>query len=360
LIEISSLPLSKLKITFPSEAKSKIPLALLRNEIIKGKVIKTLTSQTALLLIKGRTVLAQSNAPLKEGTVVSLKVVDTDPMPTLKLHPTPLAKPAGANMGLIFSALEENIWKSVMEKVVEPGFPKTEGTHIKEVLTELSRDLLFKPKPDFLSALIDKLGLRWEAKLRHLLISKQVESGSIENLIKGDLKGLGARSIVLRQEEEGFLNRFVTTLDNIQLLNRLGLDQKQKIFLPVPMHFQDGLFTVGQLLIQLPQKESHKEENQRTEKAFFKVTFLLQMSILGPLRADLTLSGKTINARIWLTKEDAKVLVEKNLPSLIDSLRQHGFLIHRIECQLRDKEQVRQSLIKEMILEEGQTISLRA
>ncbi len=360
MIEVSSLPFSKLKISFPSDEKSKIPLAFLKNEIIKGKVIKTLTSQNALLSIKGRTVLAQSNSPLKEGTVVSLKVVNTAPMPTLNLHGTPLANSAGANMGQIFSALEENIWESVMKKVVEPGFPKTEGTHIKRVLNELSRDLLLKPKPDLLKALIDKLGLRWEAKLRNLLISKQVESSSVENLIKGDLKGLGARSIALTQEEEGFLNRFITTLDNIQLLNRLGLDQKQKIFLPVPMHFQDGFFTVGQLLIQLPQKESYKEENQRTEKAFFKVTFLLQMSTLGPLRADLTLSGKTINARIWLTKEDTKVLMEKNLPSLIDNLRQHGFLINRIECQLRDKEQVRQSLIKEMILEEGRTISLRA
>ncbi len=360
MIEISSLPLSKLKITFPSEAKSKIPLALLKNEIIKGKVIKTLTSQNVLLSIKGRTVMAQSNAPLKEGTVVSLKVVNTDPMPTLKLHGTPVVNSAGAHMGQIFSALEENIWESMMKKVVEPGFPETEGTHIKRVLNELSRDLLLKPKPDFLRALIDKLGLRWEAKLRHLLISKQVESGSIENLIKGDLKGLSARSIVLRPEEEGFLNRFVTTLDNIQILNRLGLDQKQKIFLPVPMHFPDGFFTVGQLLIQLPQKESYQEEKQRTEKAFFKVTFLLQMSSLGPLRADLTLSEKTINARIWLTREDTKVLMEKNLPSLIDNLRQHGFLIQRIECRLKDEEQVRQPLIKEMILEEGRTISLRA
>jgi len=356
-------------------SKSKIPLPLFKNEIIKGHVIKALTSQKALLFIKGRTVLAQCNAPLKDGAVVSLKVVNTEPAPTLQFHGEVRPNSTGPNMRHVLSAVEENVWKSVMEKAAEPGFPSSECRLTKTVLKELSRDLWLKPQPDSVRKLIDKSGLRWEAKLKNLLLAeqsekgrvkklitlvKQIEDGGVEKLIKGDLKGLSSRSILLTQEEDGVLHRFVTALDHIQLLNRQGLDQKQKIFLPVPMHFQDGFFTVGQLFIHLPQEESHQKAHAQVEKPSFSVTFLLQMSSLGPLRADLALNGKTINGKIWLTREDAKELMEKNLPSLVNNLTRHGFLIQRLECQIRDKEEVGQSLFKEMLVEQGHSISLRA
>ena len=86
----------------------------------------------------------------------------------------------------------------------------------------------------------------------------------------------------------------------------------------------------------------------------------MELSNLGPLRADLNIKGKEIGGRFLLTKEEAKLLIEKSIPIFISRLKEKGFSVRSMECHLKDPETVKQSLIEEIFQEEGNTISLVA
>jgi flagellar hook-length control protein FliK len=91
-----------------------------------------------------------------------------------------------------------------------------------------------------------------------------------------------------------------------------------------------------------------------------KISFLLELSNLGSLRSDLTIQEKEIYGKFILAKEEAKLIIQENLPTFIDALQKKGFSVLQMECQVRSPEIVTQSLVKEIIKEEGCSISLVA
>jgi len=361
LKEVSYLPFSTAKISLQPEANSKSHLKLFKNEIVEGKVVQSFSSGNVLLLIKGRRVMAKTYVPLREGRILSLKVEETVPIPTLKLLGVKFTDSDAINISIILSAIKENLWRSTFENVNHYGLPKEALSPFKELIHNLSMGLFLKSTPELLWELIDKSGLNWEAKLRKILLEKKIGgAANLDKLIQKDLKGLASRFLALKEEDGGFLKRFVSAIKNIQLLNHLGLEHDRKIFLPIPMQFPDGLFTLGQLLIHLPQKEKDSDTRKRIDKNPFRITFLLELSNLGPLRADLSIKGKEIGGRFLITKEEIKLLIKNNIPSLINKLKDKGFTVSSIECHLKDPEMVKQSLIREIIHQEGNTISLVA
>jgi len=361
LIEINYPLFFTSKISLQPEANSKPLLKLFKNEVVEGKVLQSFSSGNVLLLIKGRRVMAKTYVPLREGEILSLKVEETLPIPTLKLLGIKFTDSNAINISIILSAIKENLWRSTFENINHYGLPKEASAQFKELMHNLSMGLFLKSTPELLWEIIDKSGLNWEAKLRNILVSKKIGGAdNLDKLIQGNLKGLTSRLVALKEEDGVFLKRFVSAIKNIQLLNHLGLEQDRKIFIPIPIQFPDGLFTLGQLLIHLPQKEKDGNTRKRIDKNPFRITFLLELSNLGPLRADLSIKGKEIGGRFLITKEEIKLLIKNNIPSLIKKLKDKGFTVSSIECHLKDPEMVKQSLIEEIIHQEGNTISLVA
>jgi len=360
-MEVSYLPFSTAKISLQPEANSKQFLRLFKNEVVEGNVLQSFSSGNVLLLIKGRRVMAKTYVPLREGKILSLKVEETVPIPTLKLLGVKFTGSDAINISIILSAIKENLWRSTFENIHHYGLSKEALSPFRELIHYLSMGLFLKSTPELLWELIDKSGLNWEAKLRKVLLEKKIGGAiTLDKLIQRDLKGLTSRFLALKEEGGGFLKKFVSVIKNIQLLNQLGLEQDRKIFLPIPMQFPDGLFTLGQLLIHLPQKEKDSDTRKRIDKNLFRITFLLELSNLGPLRTDLTVHGKEIKGRFLITKEEGILLIKNNIPFLINKLKDNGFTVCSIECHLKDPEIVKQSLIREIIQEEGNTISLVA
>jgi hypothetical protein len=335
-------------------------LKLHRNEVFGGKVLKSLPSGDALLLVKGKKVIEKTHIPLSEGAFLSLKVEETLPTPTLKLLGIRSTGSNEINISTILSALKENLWEAILQNIENLGLPQAERSRLMELLDDLSHRLFLKPGPDMLKTLIDKSGLSWEAKILKAFINKTIAGDNLNKLISGDLKGLASKLLGLKQEESVLLRKFVSTIENLQLLNHMGLHQERKIFLPIPIQFPNGPFSLGQLLIHLPRKEKDEGGKQRSNKHFFSVTFMLDLSNLGPVRADLAIKGEGIEGRFLLAKEETKSLIENNLTSFICNLRDRGFTIHRMECHLKEPGVIRQSLVKEIVREEFNNICLVA
>lgn len=354
-------PFLSSKISLQPQEDSKSLPELFKNEVVEGKVLKSFSPGEALLLIKGRRVMARTHVPLKEGRVLSLRVEEILPIPTFKLRGIRLTGSGALNISTILSAIKENLWKSIFENIDRTGLQKKAVSLFRELMNDLSLRLFSKDSPGLLREFIDKSGLNLEVKLRKSLINGKFGGPNLNKLIEGDLKGLVSRFLALEEEKGGgLLKRFVSTIENIQLLNHLALEHDRKIFLPIPMQFPDGLFTLGQLLIHLPQKEKDESKKKKRGEDLFRVTFLLELSYLGPLRADLTIKGNDIEGKFLVTREEIKLLIEKNLPLFITRMEENGFSIQRIECHLKEPEIINETLIKEIIQEEGHTISLIA
>ena len=351
---------SPTRISLQPEENSASHLKLHKNEVVEGKVIKSFSPDKTLLLIKGRQVMARVPVPLKEGRVLSLKVEDPSSVPNLKLLGIKFKDSDHINISKLLTALKVNPWMSANENIGNSGLPKEALFPFRELMTDLSQRLFLKSSPELLRLFIDKSGLNWEAKLKKLLTNKTIGRDVLNRLLEGDLKGLLSRFIALEKEDGGLLRGLVSTIENFQLLNHLGLETDRKIFLPVPMQFPDGLFTVGQLLIHLPEEDNDESSMRKSGEDLFKITFLLELSNLGPLRADLNIMTKEIAGRFLLTNEKAKALVEKNIPVFVNRLKERGFSIRYIECSLKAPEVVNEPLINEIVREEGSSISLIA
>lgn len=361
LIEVNNSPFSTAKVRLlPNEGAKSLPI-LFKNEVIEGKVLQTFSSTDVLLLIKGRRVMAKSFVPLQEGAILPLRVEEMTPIPTLKPLGVKFSNSNALNISIILSAIKENVWKSTFENIYRCGLPKEVASSFKDLMNDLSFELFLKSTPELLWNLIDKLGLNWEAKLKRILRAKKTDRAkTIDKLIQRDLKGLTSRLLFLKEERNGLLERFLSAIKNIQLLNHIGLQQDRKIFLPVPMQFPDGLFILGQLLIHLPQKERGNNTQKRNNNNPLGITFLLELSRLGPLRVDLTVNGRVINGRFLTTNKEITLLIKNNIPSFITTLKDKGFSVCSMECHLKEPEIVKQSLIAEVIQQERNTISLVA
>lgn len=343
-----------------SEGNSTSSPNLIKNEIVNGKVLKSFSLSKYLLFIKGKKVIAGTHVPLREGMKLSLKVEEVSPNPILKLLDTKINSRDAVNISMILSAIKENLWKSLCEGLNHDPLFGTDIKQFRQLINALSQRLFLKPEPDLLRGIIENSGFCWEAKLKNLFLGKTTGKNNINKLATKDLKGLGSKILSLMEGKEALLKRFLSAIENIQLLNHMGLEQDRKLFIPIPIQFPDGFFTVGQLLIQLNQKKNGDHEEEKKDKDLFKISFLLELSNLGSLRSDLTIKGKEIYGRFILAKEEAKLIVEENLPTFINTLEKKGFSVPQMECQIKAPEIVTQSLVKEIIKEEGCTISLVA
>ena len=348
------------RISLQPETSHQPFLALSKNEIVEGRVLKVLSSEKALLAIKGRQVVAQSSIPFNEGSVLALRVEQTGLLPILKLVGVRVTDTGAVNSALIVSAVKENLWQYILEDIHTYGLSRESVSRFKELIDTLSFRLFSKSTPELLNRLIDKSGIMWEAKVKKALTDQSISRRHLNELMSGDLKGLASRLLAEKGDEAVSLKRLVSTLENLQILNHLGLNHGRKIFLPIPMQFPGGLFTAGQLLIQLPYERQHEKENNKVGKDVSRITFLLELSILGPLRADLTIHDRSIEGRFLLTNEEAKSRVEGAIHFLIDRLVESGFSVTFLECYLKEPEIVTESLIREIIPDEGATLNLFA
>lgn len=357
-VDYSTVSSSKISLQ-PSDNTTSHP-KFVENEIVKGKVLKSSSLKNVLLLIKGKRIMAKTHMPLKEGSVISLKVEEVGPNPVLKLLGTINENSDAINTSMILTGLKKDLWKAIVENIDHCILSDNDKKLFRELMDDISKKLLQKPNPDLLRELIDKSGIGWESKLREIITSKtNYSKADINELITGDLKGLGSKFISLMEGENDLFKRLVSTIKNLQLLNQSGLEQERKIFIPIPLQFPDGLFTTGQLLIHL--NENNKDgDGRQKDKDHFRISFLLEMSNLGPLRADLVVRQRQINGRFLVVAEKSKNIIEKQLPSLIKTLEKKGFTIPRFECHMKKPAEIKDTLIKEVIHEECHNISLVA
>lgn len=360
MIEIIASKSEIAKLSLQSEETSSQHFQLIKNEIIKGKVLRHFDPKNLQLLIKGRKITAKTNLSLKPGGMILLKVEKSFPNPILKVVTSNFNTTDAMNISLILSGIKKNLWESLFNKLDNYPIQNHAKMIFKQLVKYSSEGRLSIHSPDILKDIIGNSGLAWEAKLREILTRGTFVEGDIDRMISEDFKGLGSRILSLMGDQDDLLESFISTIKNIQLFNHQGLKQGGKIFIPFPIQFADGRFTVGQLLINYKQNKENGQGKEKKEREFTRISFLLELSRLGPLRADLSVREKEIQGRFLLVEEKVKHLIEENLSFFVDRLKEKGFSIIHMECHIKTEEVIKNSMVAEIVQEDGANISLFA
>lgn len=327
-------------------ASGKLPV-FHKNEIVKGTVLKSFSARSALLLIKGEKVQVRTLIPLKAGSVITLQAERLTPVPVLKLVEPGAMATEMLKMSNILSAMKENLWKIIYEKTDRFNLTQNDGAKISGLMRDLSSRIYEEPSTMLLRTVINKIGLNWEANLAKFLLEKFVAKESLERLIENDFKGLLTKTLMQNDHGDIHLKRLQIVLKNIQLLNQHGMKQNGKIFLPIPILFPEGFFTVGQLVLQLPPWERESSKGRPGSDKIYKISFVIELSRLGPLRIEILMQGKRVQGQFLIAEQRAKNIIERALPTFIDILKQKGYTPDAVKCFLKDSAAIRESLIRE-------------
>ncbi len=361
MTQFSHSPIRSSRLSLQSIDKdiSRPPFA--KDEIVRGVVLKSISKNSVLMLIKGKRVIANTHVPLSDGSAVTLKVEKMHPNPVLKLINIESEGTDNIiNASMILDGVKKNLWKTIIENMDQFSFSVRDKELLNNLIINISKKLFPNPTPDTLMKSIHESGLGWENKIRELLVSNTHQPAEIQNLLAGDLKGLLSKLITSTDGKNEHLNNLFSMIQNVQLLNHFGSEQDGKIFIPLPLQFPDGSFTVGQLLIQADQHSNDQSGKKEKRDGFFKISFLLELSNLGPLRADIAVRGRQISGRFLTVKEETRNILEKNLPDFIAAFNDRGFSISHLECHVKEPKQVNDTLVKEIIRKESCSINLVA
>lgn len=366
-----SIPSSKL---VPADKAScgKI-LAVYKDEVVEGRIIKSISPQHAIMLIKGKQLLARTEGvPLKPGQLASFKVAETSPQCILKFLEVTSDQEDGITDLLMRSHFRGSPHKCLMAllnalRVSREGSARETVPRILMRMGALLSRISLRPHdvahPEFLKSFIDGSGLMWENKLRTLLLSGLEPRHQTEALIEHDLKGLAFKALAAAGTGKQFsaqaMTSFLDDMEHHQWLNLSALEEKGKLLFIIPMQWPDKL-TFAQLLIDLGARRGGRGGENNEDRAF-KLSLFLDMSHLGPVQVHASVLEKAIRVRFLVSNEDIQSFFDQYTPGLQQQLERHGFSLQQVTCRLEERASLAStSLVDAIIDADEHTISLIA
>ena len=353
---ISGIHISPSDIILRKEAvKNAVFSSLKNNQKVDAKVLKVFPDNQAQVLIAGKKVIIKTPFLLTEGERLQVNLLKEREAQNLK----------------VISSIDSQTDSKASEKIISlirlvsksnpfASLSKTDNTELLEMLKSIS---LKSGKADynFLPRLLDKSGLLFEQKLSTLLEPGKNLSLKHEaiNLIKNDLKGYVLNQLQSADHQNAgnikAFSEYSGSIENFQTLNAQSSDTG-KYLIPFPV-FNNDSFNFGQLLIDVGKSGNNK--NNENKDRIINVSFLLNMTKLGALRADFSVYKKAISGVFNLSSVEICDFVKANLSQLKKRLSKIEYMVHNIECKVAPKEVVSPtSLIESLVKDENRILNI--
>ncbi len=330
------------------DRQGKLPV-LKTGQVISARVIRTDGKRRAQLMIQGRTVNAKLYAPLKSGDRLMMKVTQSGSRPVLKLVD------AGdvATMG-----------RPVADALKDAGGPRPFDRlgRLMTAVADLRSETKTGHPADRLTALLDRIAVKSDQAqpvfLKNLIRDSGFfrEAGMAQAINKGapaieaDLKSLlldTAAALRINDPESADKYRQAgERIETIQLLNKQTADTLGRFWLPLPV-LQDNTLQFGQLLIDLG---GGRNSSRKSGDGLIKLSFLLHMSRLGDLRADVAVFDKALNGVFGVCDQATASHITGHLPTLIAQLAEKGFEVQDLQCKVLGRSSLSgMSLVDELV-----------
>jgi hypothetical protein len=319
--------------------------------------------------VNGQKLTVSSQLPLTQGMDIFMKVVRSRdgivlmPVPTSSasksIDTAGTAVNTGRRMPLVPAGLpdsnsppgpekssQKNAFQSVSPVKIFQGLNALSQTR-EPILNDILMGLSLKSdvrNDQFLPQIIKNMGLSFEKKLAAGFEDgpdKKTVAHVIKQLAGKDLKA-AALSLAGMENDPGkatVLKHISDALDNFAQLNVKSGDGGQtqdgaRFLLPFPVWREDG-FDFGQLMIDMG-----KAGSANTEKKMLSISFLLNMTALGPLRADFSILDKTIAGRFLLENQATCDYLTPKISELRQRLSGIGYQAGNIDCRVARPEQI--------------------
>lgn len=347
-------------------------------EIVEGYVLRALPPRHVCLIIRGEQVIARSQVILNQGDIGLFRVERSSNELVLKLvelKNNNLADPNARLSMPVFRGAPHTLLGDIVRSSLDGLFESLAGAgrlpwrlhwlgKMSDLLQRISLSPENPPTAEMLKAFVDGSGMRWESKLRQFFGAANqlglADGVSIDRLIDTDLKALAMRFLESNKLEMGEADnsvlmckvvRFLETLEQLQLFNCNALEHKGKLLLTVPM-FWDQQADNLQLLIGL-QEENVSEKDAERSAGTLSLSLFLNMSKLGPVRADALVAGKQIRVVFLVSGEDVRTFFLEEEQQLRSGLERHGFFAAHITCRVQDRIVLEHTSLVEDLVEPG-------
>lgn len=289
-----------------------------KGEILRGSVIKSFGTD-ALVRLRGTNMRASTTKPLLAGEPLLVKVEQVKPqfIVSILLNDTPLQEktaellrlymPSRSPIGMLLGKLETLI-ASLPQTVLK-------GSSLTEVMNEIKKAIMrYSGKS---RNILKLLGLSHEAELAGKFPRKNLKRSLLlvqQNMKKNLMKeSAGHREI---------FKNITKILQNIELQQLMNMDERQETKSFQLPYWNGESIATAYLYVKREENKEAKAENSET----FRLTLMLEMSRLGPLRADIIALEKRLEGTIYLSTDRAVSEVEKYLPELSATLEEQGCL----------------------------------
>ena len=368
---IPSLPLTSLKIVGGNLEQSELSdiMNLKPGRIVNAKVLDVTSQNRVQLLVDGQKLTVSTQLPLARGMDISMKVVRSQDGIVLKPVPTssapvstdtagpevnagrpvssvPAALPDSNSLPGTKKSFQTTAFQSFSLVKTFQGLNALSQTR-EPVLNDILMGLSLKSDvrdDQFLPQIIKNMGLSFEKKLATGLedaSDKKTAAHVIKQLAGQDLKAASLSLIGMESDpsKSTVLKHISDALDNFAQLNVKSGDSGQsqdgaRFLLPFPVWREDG-FDFGQLMV-----DTGKTGTANTGKKMLSISFLLNMTALGPLRADFSILDKTIAGRFLIENQATCDYLTPKISDLRQRLSGIGYQAGNIDCRVARPEQI--------------------
>jgi hypothetical protein len=325
-------------------AKSIGKSAFKKDQVVTAKVLQQLTQGKAQLLINGQKMIAKTGLLLNPGEELKLQVVQQKGAVLLKLLEPSTPVETKPLVSLIRFLSKNN----VLSDIARIKNPVIQNILSETALKSGRRDDLFLPR------LVEKNGLSLEQKMGALVrIQGQDAVGlNLDQLQKQDLKGalLNEQFMSAPRGEESVkaVTAFLDILESFQLLNT-QTSESGRYLLPFPV-FEGPDLNFGQLLIDTG---GNKEDKNSDNPKLIRVSFLLNLTNLGAVRADFSILKKAITGRFLLENDGICEYLKSLIPQLKTRFEQIEYTMGNIDCFTAKKAEIHPNVLMESLFESG-------
>ena len=320
------------------------PLTFSKDQTVRATVAQQISPGKIKLLVNGKIVTAKTAMQLVPGEEILLKVVREKDATVLKLV-GPAQKITARQVSLLISFFSKGQALADLDKAgLKPVHDMLSQTALKSGQAD----------DDWLPRLIEKGGMSLEKKMA-ALVSTAKSSDQIKTALDGflqqDLKAGLLKSLAAGPDGAGAgkaVSSLAETLEQFQVLNQHQAGSG-RLLLPFPI-FSDTGFRFGQLLIQ---QDGKSKEDPAASDRMVKVSFLLDMTRLGALRADFSILRQEIAGRFLLSDEDTCQYLKALIPELKSQLAGREYQVRNIDCSVAATEEVQPSSLIEALVKEG-------
>ncbi len=329
MIQGVSAKSNDLSIKTDNHGKSNLPLAE-KNRTDDAKLVKIISPSTTGKLTAGKNLNILSAT---KGAIIDLLLKD------------------GADLiKTLAPFFSESFDISPLEKSGNTLYTKENILNLRNLIFSIS---LRSDHPDykFLPRLLEKSGLLFEKKISDLLRRKIFDNGKTDfkevsfrlktNITDTEFKKIADQDIkasviklITAPELESdttlhAIKNFSDMIEKFQIINSHS-SQSGRYLIPFPVFF-NGSLNFGQLFFNLG--NTNKRGKQKKQR-IIKVSMLLTMSELGPLRVDMALLRKEISGMIQVANKETSTFVKKMIPEFKASLRKHNFHVLSMKCEV--------------------------